>query len=198
MFNPTREQVREMFFETWRKYRAGTPIAGIETIALDVILAHPEYHAALEDPQRTRERDYVDESNPFLHMSLHLALEEQLSIDQPPGIAARFESLGLKFGDRHAALDDPERTRERDYVDESNPFLHMSLHLALEEQLSIDQPPGIVARFDSLVLKHKNRHDAMHDALECLAETVWRAQRDSAPPDAAAYLECLAVRALRK
>lgn len=141
MFNPTREQVRDMFFEAWRKYRAGEVLAGIETLALDVILAHPEYHEMLAAPARYRERDYTDESNPFLHMSLHLAFEEQLSIDQPP---------------------------------------------------------GIVARFDSLVLKHNNRHDAMHDALECLAETVWRAQRDNAPPDAAAYLECLAVRALRK
>ena len=140
MFDPTREQVREMFFETWRKYRAGQPIAGIETLALDVILAHPEYHAA---------------------------------------------------------LDDPERTRDRDYVDESNPFLHMSLHLALEEQLSIDQPPGIVRHFEALVAKLQDRHEALHQALECLAETVWRSQRDAAPPDADAYLECLA-RALRK
>ena len=82
-------------------------------------------------------------------------------------------------------------------MDESNPFLHMSLHLALEEQISIDQPPGIAGRFESLLRKHGNRHDALHEALECLAETVWRAQRDNAPPDAAAYLECLAVRALR-
>ena len=141
MFNPTREQVREMFFETWRKYRAGEPIAGIETLALDAILGHPEYHAALDDPEGARDRDYVDESNPFLHMSLHVALEEQLSIDQPAGIAAHFDSLLSKYGDRHEAL---------------------------------------------------------HQALECLAETVWRAQRDSAPPDAAAYLECLAARALRK
>ena len=141
MFDPTREQVREMFFETWRKYRAGEPISGIETVALDVVLAHSEYHAALDDPGRTRDRDYVDESNPFLHMSLHLALEEQLSIDQPPGIRSRFESL---------------------------------------------------------VARYKDRHEALHQALECLAETVWRAQRDNAPPDAAAYLECLAVRALHK
>ena len=88
MFNPSREEVREMFFATWRKYRAGEPLAGIETIALQVILLHPEYHAVLDHPERYRDRDYVDESNPFLHMSLHLALEEQLSIDQPPGIAA--------------------------------------------------------------------------------------------------------------
>ena len=140
MFNPTREQVRDMFFEAWRKYRAGQPLAGIETIALDVILAHPEYHDMLSSPDRYRERDYSDEANPFLHLSLHLALEEQLSIDQPPGITGRFQSLLSKYG---------------------------------------------------------NRHDALHEALECLAETVWRAQRDNAPPDAEAYLECLAVRALR-
>jgi hypothetical protein len=141
MFDPSREQVREMFFGAWRKYRAGAPLAGIEALALDVILAHPEYHDALSQPERTRDRDYVDESNPFLHMSLHLALEEQLSIDQPPGIAQRFQALLSRFQDRHAAL---------------------------------------------------------HEALECLAETVWRAQRDGAAPDAARYLECLAVRALRK
>jgi hypothetical protein len=141
MFEPTREQAREIFFEAWRKYRAGEPIAGIEALALDVILQHPEYHEALSHPQRTRDKDYVDESNPFLHMSLHMALEEQLSIDQPPGIASRFQAL---------------------------------------------------------LAKTQERHDALHEALECLAETVWRAQRDGAPPDAGSYLECLAARALRK
>ena len=140
MFDPTRDQVRETFFGAWRKYRAGEPVAGIETIVLDVMLAHPEYHAMLCEPERYRERDYVDEGNPFLHMSLHVALEEQLSIDQPPGIARHFATLAARAGDRHEAL---------------------------------------------------------HEAIECLAETVWRAQRDGAPPDAAAYLECLERRARR-
>ena len=140
MFSPTREQVREMFFAAWRKYRAGEVLAGIETLALEVILAHPEYHAMLAEPQRYRERDYTDESNPFLHMSLHLALEEQLSIDQPPGIGEAFQALAFKCHDRH---------------------------------------------------------DALHEALECLAETMWRAQREGAPPDAAAYLDCLMKRARR-
>ena len=130
-----------MFFATWRKYRAGEPLAGIETIALQVILLHPEYHQILDHPQRYRDRDYVDESNPFLHMSLHLALEEQLSIDQPPGIRVAWDHLLERWGDRHEAL---------------------------------------------------------HQALECLAETVWRAQRERAAPDAAAYLDCLAARALRR
>ena len=141
MFEPSRDQARNTFFEAWRKYRAGAPLAGIEALALDVILLHPQYHDALGNPERTRDRDYLDESNPFLHMSLHVALEEQLSIDQPQGIAQRFQALASKFHDRHEAL---------------------------------------------------------HQALECLAETVWRAQRDGAPPDAAAYLDCLAARALRK
>jgi hypothetical protein len=140
MFDPTREQVRDTFFAAWRKYRAGEPLAGIEAIVLDVILAHPEYHALLADPDRYRDEDYVERPNPFLHMSLHMALEEQLSIDQPPGIAARFARLLARTADRHEAL---------------------------------------------------------HEALECLAETVWRAQRDHAPPDATGYLECLERRGRR-
>lgn len=134
MFDPSRGQVRDTFFEAWRKYRDGAPLVGVEALALDAILAHPEYHEMLSQPERFRARDYTDESNPFLHMSLHVALEEQLSIDQPPGIVQRFAALVARTGERHAA---------------------------------------------------------MHEAIECLAETVWRAQRDNAPPDAAAYLECL-------
>jgi hypothetical protein len=143
MFNPTREQVRDFFFEAWRKYRAGEPLVGLESVALEVALLHPEYHALLEQPERHREQEY-------------------------------FPELG-----------------------QTNPFLHMSLHLALEEQLSIDQPAGVAARFAALSARHGERHAALHEALECLAEMVWRAQRDAAPPDGAAYLECLERRARR-
>jgi uncharacterized protein DUF1841 len=138
MFDPTRDQARELFFDAWRKYRDGEPLTGMDSLALEVILLHPEYHAMLEVPARTRDRDYAGEANPFLHMSLHVALQEQLSINQPPGIGERCRALLARYG---------------------------------------------------------NRHDALHEALECLAETLWRAQRDGAAPDAAAYLECLAKRA---
>jgi hypothetical protein len=139
VFDPSREQVRDLFFGTWRKYRAGEPLSGgMESLVVDIILLHPEYHEALDHPARFREKDYTDESNPFLHMSLHMALEEQLSIDQPGGIAARFQKL---------------------------------------------------------LGKKQSRHDALHEAIECLAETLWRAQRDGVPPDAVFYLDCLARRA---
>ena len=85
----------------------------------------------------------------------------------------------------------PERYRERDYTDEGNPFLHMSLHIALEEQLSIDQPPGITTLYEKMFLKFKGRHATLHEALDCLATTIWRAQREGRPPDAGAYLSCL-------
>jgi hypothetical protein len=143
VFEPSRDQARDFFFETWRKYRAHEPLAGLETVVLQVMLAHPEYHAVLEDPERFRERNYSPE-------------------------------LG-----------------------EPNPFLHMSMHLAIEEQLSIDQPGGIASSFAALAAKHGDRHAAMHDAMECLGEMVWRSQRDRAPPDAAAYLECMKKRARR-
>jgi hypothetical protein len=143
VFNPSRDQARDFFFETWRKYRAGEPLAGLETVVLQVILAHPEYHPALDDPDRFRDRDYSPE-------------------------------LG-----------------------EPNPFLHLSMHVALEEQVSIDQPAGIAGSLAALTAKHGDRHDALHDAMECLGEMMWRSQRDSTPPDAAAYLECLKQRSRR-
>lgn len=137
MFNPTRDQVRDFFFETWRKYRAGAPLEGLETVALQVLLLHPEYHKLLEDRERSAAREYFPEAG------------------------------------------------------ETNPFLHLSLHLALEEQLSIDQPPGVAQRFGDLLAKSGDRHDALHEAIDCLGEMVWRSQKDKAPPDAGLYLECL-------
>jgi len=94
----------------------------------------------------------------------------------------------------HDLLSQPERHRDKDYVDTPNPFLHMSLHVALEEQLSIDQPPGIAARFRALLARCGERHAALHEAIECLAEMVWRSQREGKPPEAAFYLECLEKR----
>src|SRR4026207_2309662 len=136
MFNPSRGEVREMFFGAWRKYREGVPLAGMEAAALDVILLHPEYHAVLETPGRYRDRDYTDEANPFLHMSLHLAPAEPRS-PHPPA-----------------------------------PTTHPPA-----------APPGPPAGCRAVLAMFQARHEALHQALECLAETLWRAQRDGAPPE---------------
>ena len=134
MFDPSRDQVRNFFIETWRKFTAREILTPLEQMAADLIALHPEYHAVLEDPESVT-RDFSPDDgqiNPFLHLSLHLAIEEQLSIDQPPGIRAAFAACQLRRGDRHTAL---------------------------------------------------------HDVLECLGETMFDAQRNKAQPDGAAYVE---------
>jgi hypothetical protein len=137
MFNPSRDQARSFFFETWSKYQQGEPLSGLEQTALKVILLHPEYHGLLGDRERNQYRDFGPEGSQL------------------------------------------------------NPFLHLSLHLAIEEQLSIDQPPGIRSRYEALAKRRGSEHDAKHDVLECLGETIWQAQRTGLAPDHTDYLQCL-------
>lgn len=137
LFNPSRDEVRQFFFEAWRKYGQSLELTPLEGMALQVMMIHPEYHAVLNAPERFMEQDY-------------------------------FPEMG-----------------------ETNPFLHMSLHLSILEQISINQPPGISTHYQALQQKHDDEHAAQHDVMDCLAETVWRAQRDRTPPDAAAYLQCM-------
>ena len=140
MFNPSREVARQFLFNTWNKHKAGELLTPLESMALDAIFLHPEYHSVLDDEDRYIEQDYLPE-----------------------------------FGD-------------------VNPFLHLSLHLAVAEQISIDQPPGIRAAFERLRTKTGNEHQALHTILDCLAETLWQAQRNGTAPDPAVYRDCLARR----
>lgn len=134
MFNPSREQVRRFFCDAWKKHLERLPLVGAEVTAVDIISRHPEYQALLSDSEGALEKEWTPEAgqmNPFLHLSLHLAIIEQVSIDQPPGIRAAFEVLRARL--------DP--------------------------------------------------HGAEHVILECLGETLWRAQREGRPMDALAYVE---------
>jgi hypothetical protein len=96
VFNPSREQVRSFFCESWRKHRERLVLQGAEATAADLILHHPEYHTLLENPEAALEQEFTPEGgqmNPFLHLSLHLAVADQISIDQPPGIRAAYDAL---------------------------------------------------------------------------------------------------------
>ena len=137
MFAPSRDEARRFMIGAWAKFRAGELLSDMERIVASLVAMHPEYHALLEDGERHVERDWTPEggaTNPFLHLSLHLAVAEQLAIDQPPGIRAEFERIRTARGDEHAAL---------------------------------------------------------HAVLECLGETMWQAQRLGTGPDATVYLACL-------
>ena len=107
MFSPTRDEARRFLVDAWRKYREGQPLTPLEQIAVTLIAKHPEYHAVLEQPDRHLARAWTPEqgeTNPFLHLQMHIAVAEQLSIDQPPGIRTQFERLREARGDEHAAL----------------------------------------------------------------------------------------------
>jgi hypothetical protein len=131
----SRDQLRRMYIETWRKHRERLPLEPLEAQIADVIELHPEYQAALEDPERVLDRDYSPEggqSNPFLHMGLHLAVRDQIGTDRPQGIRQCFIDLAQKLGDEHLAE---------------------------------------------------------HEMIECLAEALWESQRSGRPPNEQVYLE---------
>ncbi len=143
MFAPSQADVRRFFCDAWRKQREGSVLTPLESLAADWIAQHPEYHADLAD---------VD-----------AAL---------------------------AAVFDVEAGR-------TNPFLHLSMHVSISEQLSIDQPRGIKQAFDLLAAKRGSAHAAQHEVMECLGEMMWASQRSGLPPDGEKYIDCVRRRATR-
>ena len=143
MFQPSQHDVRRFFCETRAKQRDGAPLTPMEALAADWIAEHPEYHAELAD--------------------LDAAL---------------------------AAVYDVEGGR-------SNPFLHLSMHLSITEQVGIDQPSGIKQAFELLAARRGSAHAAQHEVMECLGEMIWASQRSGLPPDGERYLECVRRRATR-
>jgi Domain of unknown function (DUF1841) len=144
MFAPSQNDVRTFFCEAYQKQRTSAAVLSpMEALAVDWIAEHPEYHAELAD--------------------LPAAL---------------------------TAVYDVEAGR-------TNPFLHLSMHLSISEQISIDQPSGIRQAVELLAAKRGSLHEAHHEVLECLGEMVWASQRSGLPPDGLAYLEAVRKRATR-
>lgn len=144
MYSNNRSDTRQMFFDVWRKLDSEEPMTALESVVADVIRLHPEYHKYLADAGKTVDRDWLPEGG------------------------------------------------------DTNPFLHMGMHIAIREQLSIDRPPGVKAAHAALLQTLKDTHGAEHAMLECLAETLWRAQRENRLPDEEAYLSCLKDRSRQR
>lgn len=140
LYNPSRDQARQFLFDAWAKFKQQAPLTDLEKIAVEVLQMHPEYHAILEAPERYMQQQY-------------------------------FPEMG-----------------------ETNPFLHLSLHLSVIEQIAINQPIGIKAIYEQLKQKHNDQHLAQHDILDCLAETIWQSQRNNTPLDSTHYLGLLQQR----
>jgi hypothetical protein len=143
MFQPSQHDVRRFFCEALRKQRAGEPMSPIEILAAGWIDEHPEYHPDLGD--------------------LDAALAASYTVDDG----------------------------------RTNPFLHLSMHLSISEQCSIDQPAGIRQAVELLAAKRNSLHDAHHEAMEALGEMIWTSQRSGRPPDGHAYLDSVRRRATK-
>ncbi|MCI1015155.1 MULTISPECIES: DUF1841 family protein [Herbaspirillum] len=141
MFTPSQHDVRRFFCEAYRKHQGHEILTPLEAIARDWIMQHPEYHDGLRDVEAAIAADY--------------------SVEQG----------------------------------QSNPFLHLSMHLSITEQISIDQPPGIRNAFQLLAQRRGSEHEAHHEIMEALGEMIWNAQRNGLPPDGAAYIENIKRRA---
>jgi hypothetical protein len=136
MFGQDREQLRRFFKTSWNKRLAGQALQPLEQLVAQVIEQHPEYHAHFVDDELLQ-RDFSPdhgETNPWLHMGMHISLGEQLGADRPAGIRALYQQIVMRFGDHHAAE---------------------------------------------------------HAMMDCLGAVLWEAQRSARAPDEAAYLECL-------
>ncbi len=137
MFSSDRNAYRKVFVKAWRKAATSQPLEPLETRVVEILRQHPEYQPLLEGADMALEQDFSPEQG------------------------------------------------------QSNPFLHMGLHLAILEQLSIDQPAGIRRLYQRLVQATGNAHEAEHRIMECLFEALWRLQRDQGPFDLRGYLECV-------
>ena len=137
MFGHSREQLRRMYVDTWRKQQAGEPLSALETMIAEVVAMHPEYHALLKRGEDALDRDFLPEQG------------------------------------------------------ETNPFMHMGMHIAIREQLSTDRPAGIVDAIRTLLARVQDAHEVEHRVMECLGQSLWKAQRTGQTPDEVAYLRCV-------
>jgi Domain of unknown function (DUF1841) len=146
LYQPTQADVRRFFCAVYAKASANIPLEALETIASLWIDEHPEYHADLQD---------VD-----------------------------------------AALLDLSRVIDAD-DGKTNPFLHLSMHLTISEQCSIDQPRGIRQAVELLTARLDSLHDAHHVVMECLGQMIWDSQQNKQAPDGQAYVEAVQRRATK-
>ncbi len=143
MFTPSQADVRKFFCAVYAKQRSSQPMDALETLAGQWIAEHPEYHA-----------DFSNEAAALATM--HEAVEGR-----------------------------------------TNPFLHLSMHLSISEQCSIDQPRGIRQAVELLAARRNSVHQAHPEAMECLGRMLWESQRSGRPPDGHAYIACVQRRATR-
>ena len=117
-------------------------------------------------------------------------IQQQLVLEPMEALIADIIEIHPEYHALLAASDDIKQQEFTPEQGQTNPFLHMGMHITLREQAGTDRPAGIRAIHQKLVSKN-GAHEAEHAMMECLGQTLWNAQRNNQPPDEDAYLDCL-------
>lgn len=104
LFGNDRNQIRNHYIQAWQKFQQKKLLEPLESLLVEIIQQHPEYHAFLEDSDSAIAKDFTPEmgqGNPFLHMGMHIAIREQLDTDRPAGFREAYQALAKKTGESH-------------------------------------------------------------------------------------------------
>ncbi|MCP3852684.1 MAG: DUF1841 family protein [Gammaproteobacteria bacterium] len=137
LFGQDRNQLRKIYFQSWRKFKKKQPMEPMESVIASLINQHPEYHDFFDQIEQNQERDFTPE------------------------------------------------------MGQTNPFLHLGMHISIQEQIGTQRPPEISSLYQSLCNKTGDAHEAEHLMMDCLGEMLWSAQRSNQPPNEITYLECI-------
>jgi hypothetical protein len=137
IYSNDRNKIRQQFYTVWDKANQGIALEPLEAIIADVIQDHPEYHPLLKNPEATIDTEFYPEHG------------------------------------------------------QSNPFLHMGMHISLREQVATDRPAGIRALTQKMILKYRDSHEMEHRMMEPLGKVLWESQQNNTLPDEQEYLEAL-------
>jgi len=137
IYGQDRNQLRNFYFQSWDKFTRQQILEPMESVVVALIKQHPEYHDFFNNMEQNQDKDFSPEmgqTNPFLHLGMHISIQEQIGTQRPPEIASLYQSLCQKTGDAH---------------------------------------------------------EAEHQMMDCLGEMLWTAQRNNQQPDETTYLECI-------
>lgn len=99
MFTQERQDLRAFYFDCWSKYQKKQPLDPLEQQIVFQIEQHPEYQAFFESREKCLDKDFFfgfESANPFLHLGLHLALEDQIKTNRPHGIQTLYQNACKK------------------------------------------------------------------------------------------------------
>lgn len=137
IFGQDRNQIRNIYFQSWQKFKQKQVLEPMESLIANLINQHPEYHDFFDHIEENKQQEFTPE------------------------------------------------------MGQTNPFLHLGMHISIQEQLGTQRPKEMTTLYQALCNKMGDSHKAEHLIMDCLGEMLWQAQKNNQPPDEMSYIECI-------